>query len=141
MVLKRSRTWWNSRTVILTMPDNDHDTVHMNFLEGTQNYYHVACHNPDCHHSGPLTFAHLKAKHPLTHQCCKWSDVPDVLDHDKKWDFEALAPHLRYVCPACGHLHRDEPVVRRRMAAEGTWVSHNLKAPPRNVSYNAVWGR
>ncbi len=65
----------------------------------------------------------------------KWSEVPNVLDADKRWDFEALAPHIRYVCPSCGHLHADTPQARRRLALEGEWVSHNPKAPPHLVSY------
>lgn len=135
MVMKRPRTWWNSRIVILTTPEKDHDTVHMQFLEGTQNRYHVPCQNPACGVKAELRFENLKAEHPVTHQCVKWSQVPGARDSDGKWDFEVLAPHLRYVCPACGHLHPDHPQIRRRMAANGEWVSHNPKAPPHLVSY------
>ena len=133
MVLKRVRTWWNSRVVILTTPEGWRDTVHMQFLEGSQNYYHVPC--LACGVKAPLEFTNLKAEHPVTHQCVKWTEIPNVLDADRKWDFEALAPHLRYVCPSCGHLHADTPPNRRRMALEGEWVRHNPKAPPHLVSY------
>jgi hypothetical protein len=133
MVLKRDRAWWNSRVVILTTPDMMDDKVHMEFKAGSQNHYHVPCLSCGCRE--PLAFANLKAEHPQTHQCVKWSEVPGVLDADKKWDFELLAPQIRYVCPACGHLHPDHPAVRRRFAAEGQWVSHNPKAPFHHVSY------
>lgn len=133
MVLKRVRTWWNSRVVILTTPESDRDTVHMQFLEGSQNHYHVPCQS--CGVKGPLRFENLKAVHPATGEVCKWGDVPGALDGDKKWDFEVLAPAIRYVCPACGHAHADTPQVRRRLATEGDWVAHNPKAPPHLVSY------
>lgn len=133
MVLKRVRTWWNSRVVILTTPEGDRDTVHMQFLEGSQNHYHVPCQS--CGVKGPLRFENLKAVHPDSGDVCKWGDVPNALDGDKKWDFEALAPAIRYVCPACGHPHADTPQVRRRLATEGEWVAHNPKAPPHLVSY------
>jgi len=139
MVMKRPRTWWNSRIVILTTPNDEHDTVHMQFLEGTQNHYHVPCHNPECSFSGPLDFFNLKAEHPVTRKCVKWSQVPGAKTEDNKWDLEVLAPHLRYVCPSCGHMHADTPHTRRRMIRCGPgfsqWVSHNPKAPPHLVSY------
>lgn len=135
MVLKRVRTWWNSRVVILTTPEVERDTVHMQFLEGTQNYYHVPCLSPACGVKNPLRFENLQAEDPVTHLPVKWSKIPGVVDQDGKWDFEKLAPHLRYVCPACGHLHVDTPQNRRRLATEGEWVSHNPKAPPHLVSY------
>jgi hypothetical protein len=133
MVMKRVRTFWNSRIVILTTPEAEKDTVHMQFLEGTQNRYHVPC--MSCGVKAELDFNNLKAEHPTTHKCVKWSEVPGVIDEDKKWDFEALAPHIRYVCAACGHMHADHPQTRLRMTLEGEWVSHNPKAPPHLVSY------
>lgn len=135
MVMKRPRTWWNSRIVILTTPEADHDTVHMQFLEGSQNRYHVPCQNLACGVKSELDFQNLKAEHPVTHQCVKWSEVPGVRDENKRWNLEALNPHLRYVCPACGHMHADHPRTRRQMALLGEWVSHNPLAPPHLVSY------
>jgi phage terminase large subunit GpA-like protein len=135
MVMKRTRTWWNSRIVILTTPEKDHDTVHMQFLEGSQSRYHVPCQNPACGVKAELQFEFLKAEHPVTHRCVKWSEVPGARDAEGRWDLETLAPHLRYVCPTCGHLHPDTPRIRRAMAINGEWVSHNPKAPPHLVSY------
>lgn len=133
MVKMRVRTWWNSRIVILTTPSVTKDKVHLEFLEGTQNHYHVPC--LGCGRKAPLEFEQLKAEHPETRECCRWSEVPDAIDADGKWDLEKLAPHIRYVCKACGHMHRDHPAVRRRMALEGEWVAHNPKAPPHLKSY------
>lgn len=107
----------------------------MEFLNGSQNRYHVPCLNPACGVRSELRLANLRAEHPQTHQCVKWSQVPGARDDEGRWDFEVLAPALRYVCPACGHLHADTPQNRRRLALEGQWVSHNPKAPPHLVSY------
>jgi phage terminase large subunit GpA-like protein len=133
MVLKRVRTWWNSRVVILTTPGMERDTVHMEFLNGSQNRYHVPC--LACGIKSELRLANLRAEHPITHQCVKWSAVPGARDQDGRWDFEILAPALRYACPACHHLHADTPAIRRRLALEGHWVSHNPKAPAHLTSY------
>ena len=135
MVMKRPRTWWNSRVVILTTPELEHDTVDMQFKEGSQNHYHVPCQNPACGALSPLDFLNLKAEHPQTRECVKWSEVPGARDADGKWDLEVLSPHIRYVCAKCGHLHADHPRTRRRMATDGRWVSHNPKAPRHLVSY------
>lgn len=133
MVLKRVRTWWNSRVVILTTPEEENDTVHRQFLEGSQKHYHVPCLH--CGVRSPLEWANMKAEHPVTHTCCKWKEVPGAFDENHRWDFEVLAPQIRYVCPACGHMHADHPQVRFRMANEGRWVAHNPKAPAHLVSY------
>ena len=113
MVMKRSRTWWNSRVTIATTPEIENDTVHRQFLEGSQCRYHVPCQNLACGVKTEFDFQNLKAEDPETHLCVKWSEVPGARDGDKKWDVEKLAPHIRYVCPVCGHMHKDNPRVRR----------------------------
>lgn len=142
MVLKRARTWWNRRVLILTTPGTVHDTVHQQFLEGSQEHYHVPCLNPaGCDFRGPLEFENLKAAHPTETdssgrpRCVKWSEIPDAVTDTGKWDLNILSPHLRYVCPKCGHQHSDLPQVRRRLALEGDWVMHNPKAPAHLVSF------
>jgi phage terminase large subunit GpA-like protein len=139
MAKSRPTTWWNSRIVILTTPEKEHDTVHMEFLEGSQNHYHVPCQNPACGVKSPLEFKNLQAEHPVTHQCVKWSGVPGARNADGKWDLELLSKQIRYVCPACNFLHVDHPRTRRRMALDGEWVSHNPLAPPHLVSY--TWSK
>jgi hypothetical protein len=142
MVLKRARTWWNRRILILTTPGTAHDTVHQNFLEGSQEHYHVPCLSPaGCDYRGPLEFENLKAAHPTERDghgrpvCVKWSEVPGALTPDGKWDLDTLSPHLRYQCPKCGHLHADHPAVRRQLAHGGDWIAHNPKAPAHRVSF------
>lgn len=138
MVMKRSRTWWNSRLVILTTPEKDHDTVHQQFLEGSQNHYHVPCQS--CGVKAPLNFENLKAEHPTERapdgrpKCVKWKEVPGAYVGGK-WDLQVLNPQIRYECPNCGFLHPDHPRIRRQMAMNGEWVSHNTKAPPHLKSY------
>jgi hypothetical protein len=142
MALKRVRTWWNHRVVILTTPEKVHDTVHMQFLEGSQDHFHVPCLSPEgCDYRGPLEFENLKAAHPTETdtkgrpRCVKWSEVPGAVSPDGKWDLDVLKPQIRYVCPKCGHLHADQPQIRRRLTLEGDWVSHNLLAPADRVSF------
>jgi len=141
MVKMRVRTWWNSRIVILTTPGEDHDVVHTEFLEGNQQHYHVPCLNPACDHRGPLDWVNMKAAHPTERdtdgkpRCVAWRDVPGAVTADGKWAFDKLAPHIRYVCPKCGHQHADEPQTRWRIMSEGDWVSHNPDAPHELQSY------
>ena len=70
----------------------EHDTVHMQFLEGTQNRLHVPCQSSTCGAKAELEFENLKAEHPTTHKCVKWGEVPGARDADGKWDLEILAP-------------------------------------------------
>ena len=121
MVLKRTRTWWNSRVVILTTPDQSHDTVHQEFLEGSQNRYHVRC--PAC-----------GGYHQLRWQNLVWA-TNSATKPDGVWNFRELAKTLRYKCPDCAAEFKDEPMFRRALAADGKWVSHNLNAPEHLVSY------
>ena len=141
MAKARVTTFWNSRIVILTTPEKERDTVHNEFLNGDQRHYHVPCLNEACDYSGPLDWANMKAAHPTETdatgrpRCVKWSDVPGAKTPDGKWDFDKLAPHVRYVCPRCGHLHQDRPDIRRTLADRGQWVPHNPSAPAERRSY------
>lgn len=150
MVRARATTWWNSRIVILTTPEKERDTVHMQFLEGTQFHYHVPCLNPaGCDYRGPLDWANMRAEHPTERtaddrpKCVKWADLPNARGNDGVWNFDVIAPHVRYVCPRCGHLQSDHPQARRRLTHEGNWVAHNPNAPTiprkkRSYTWNAL---
>ena len=136
MAKMRVRTWWNSRIIVLSTPGYAHDVVHTEFLEGNQQYYHVPCQNPvKCDYSGPLEWENMKAEHPTERRCVKWSEVPGAVDTDGKWSFDTLAPQIRYVCPRCGWMQRDDPQARWSIMSSGQWVAHNPKAPAELVSY------
>lgn len=121
MVSKRVRTFWNSRIVLLTCPDRVKDETHLSFLEGTQYRYHVPC--PSCSMKAPLKWANLK-----------W-DTNEETKPGGIWNFRKLAETIRYRCPHCGAEHKDNPILRRKMAMEGEWVSHNPNAPEHLVSF------
>ncbi|EIQ01062.1 bacteriophage tail assembly protein [Opitutaceae bacterium TAV1] len=136
MAKMRVRTWWNSRILILSTPGDEKDVLHNEWLAGSQEHWHVPCLNPaGCDYRGPLEWENVRAEHPQTRKCVKFRDVPGVVDEDGRWDFDALAPHIRYVCPRCGYMQRDEPQARWRIMSEGVWVSHNPKAPKELKSY------
>ncbi|MDR1282398.1 MAG: phage terminase large subunit family protein [Opitutaceae bacterium] len=126
MVLKRVRTWWNSRTVILSTPDKKDDIVDREFRKGSQFHYHVKC--PHCEGRAPLEFENLV-----------W-DTNETTCPDHQWDFVELAKTVRYRMPCCKREVHDTPPVRQALAESGVWVAHNPKAPPhlRSYTWNAL---
>lgn len=136
MAKMRVRTWWNSRILILSTPGERSDVLDTEFLAGSQEHWHVPCLNPKgCDYRGPLDWLNVRAEHPEEHTCVKFHQIPGAVDDDGRWDFDLLAPHIRYVCPKCGYMQADEPKARWRIMSEGQWISHNPKAPEELVSF------
>lgn len=122
LVLERTRSFWNARTVVISTPDVVDDAVDRAFKGGDQRRYHVKC--GGCGEANPMTWANLK-----------WDDTP-VTRPDGKWNFDALAPTIRYECPKCGAAVKDMADARKRLAASGTWIKSNPGAPARRVSFH-----
>ena len=121
MVLKRTRTFWNAKRVIVSTPDLEGDAVHSAFLAGDQRHYYVPC--ISCRHEEPLVLKNFK-----------W-DTNDFTRPNDQWNFDALATTIRLECSKCGFKHEDKPDVRREIAASGRWVKHNLNAPSNRASF------
>jgi phage terminase large subunit GpA-like protein len=120
MVLKRTRTFWNARRVVISTPDQQHDAVHQEFLMGDQRHYYSKCEG--CNADMLLEWDNLK-----------WN-VDEKTKPDGRYDFDVLAKTVRYECAACGHAHKDEPQVRRKLT-DGIWKPHNTKCPSNRRSY------
>jgi phage terminase large subunit GpA-like protein len=121
-VLKRTRSFWNSKRLIISTPDMENDAVDRAFKAGDQRVFHFSC--PSCRHLQPLTFEQLK-----------W-DTNDLTKPSGAWDFDALAATIRYVCVSCGHVIRDTPQARKLIARTGQFVRLNMRAPHHRVSFH-----
>lgn len=132
-VLKRTRSYWNSRRVLVSTPGVKDDAVHRAYLAGDQRVYHVPC--PSCEQLQPLKWEQFVAENPDTGRVCKFADVPGA-KVGEAWDFDRLAPAIRYQCVACGHLIADVPGVRKKMANAGRFIRTNPKAPRHRVSFH-----
>ena len=136
LVLKRTRSFWNSRRVIISTPDKEHDAVHRAYLAGDQREFHIEC--PACKAVQPLVFEQLKAIHPETRQACQFSSVPGARGDNGVWDFDVLAPWIRYQCnaPGCAHCIADTPADRKGIARNGKFIAKNKKSPRHRVSFH-----
>lgn len=121
MVLKRTRSFWNSRRFLISTPGRKGDAMDTAFRAGDQRLWHFEC--PACRQSQPLKFEQLK-----------W-DTNDATKPEGKWQFDTLAESIRYECSACGHRIKDTPVDRRWMESHGQFVPQNPNAPRSRVSY------
>lgn len=121
MVMKRTRAFWNSRTVIISTPDKQHDEVHQAFLAGNQNHYYVPC--PKC-----------SARFVMKWEQMKWDKDENTMPNGA-WNFDRLAPTIRLECPHCQHRIYDRPQERWRLAKSGVWMPHNPDAPSNRTSY------
>ena len=121
MVLKRTRAFWNARRVIISTPDQQHDEVHQAFLSGDQRHYYVKC--PKC-----------SSRQHLEWEQMKWDDNEQTRPNGA-WNFDKLAPTIRWECPKCEHRIHDKPQDRRKLALSGEWIAHNPNAPASRVSF------
>jgi phage terminase large subunit GpA-like protein len=126
-VLKRVRSYWNSKTVILSTPGSEKDAVHQHFLAGDQQVYFVVCPYPDC-------------KQEFTLRDLDLDYVPAESKVDGRWDFELVKTLTKYVCPHCGKPIADTHENRRGLASSEIWRPQNSKAPrsKRSFTWNAL---
>lgn len=122
MVQKRTRSFWNSRTFIISTPDKKDDAVDQSYKSGDQRVWHFPC--PQCGHLQPLKFEQMK-----------W-DTNETTKPDGRWDFDALADTIRYECVSCGHKIKDTPESRRHITRNGKFVKQNPRAPRHKVSFH-----
>ncbi len=121
MVLKRTRSFWNSRRFLISTPGTKGDAMDTAYHAGDQRVWNFEC--PACHHLQPLKFEQLK-----------W-DSDDTTKPEGKWRFDALAETVRFECAGCGHRIKDTPVDRRWIESHGQFIPQNLNAPRSRVSY------
>lgn len=122
-VLKRTRSFKNgSKTIVVSTPGNEGDGVDLGYKGGNQQVFHVPC--PKCGEFQPLEFSRLR-----------W-DTNATTKPGGKWDFDSVAPTIRYECRKCGHAIRDTDAERKRMCNSGTFVAMNPTAPRSRVSYH-----
>jgi len=99
MLLKRTRSFWNSRRFLISTPGTKGDAMDTAYRAGDQRVWHFEC--PNCGHLQPLKFEQLK-----------W-DTNDTTKPEGKWRFDALADTIRFECAGCGHRIKDTPIDRR----------------------------
>lgn len=133
-VLKRTRSYWNCRRVLLSTPGDKSDSIHRAYQQGDQRVYHVRCNR--CLSLFPLQFERLKAEHPETAEAVAFRDVPGFVREDGTHDFNLLEPLIRYECPNCNALLKDEPQTRKALAREGCFVPTNPGAKAGRVSFH-----
>lgn len=121
LVSKRTTSFWNSKTGIVSTPDKKDDTVDRAFKDGDQRTLHFPC--PSCGQLQPLKWEQMK-----------W-DTNDTTKPNGRWDIEAVAQTIRYECVSCGHKIRDTPHERRAIASQGRFVALNPSAPKTHVSF------
>jgi hypothetical protein len=142
MVLKRVRTWWNSRVVIATTPAKVGDTADREYKAGTQEHYHVAC--PKCGRKISDLRFRIKKGEQLSPGVMAERDggmtwtTNEVTKPGGRWNFDELTKTIRYVWPCCGAESRDEPWERDRIAESGEFVPYNPGAKADRVSF--TWG-
>ena len=135
---------------ILSTPGPKGDAVDQAFTQGDQRTFHFPC--PKCGTMQQLRFDQLKAEHPETHLCVKWSDIPSVRNQETgQWNFELLGKAIRFQCcnSKCGHLISDTPTERKAICRGGSFIRMNPNAEPCDVSFtwNALlpwwvsWGK
>lgn len=127
MALKRTRAYWNSRTLVVSTADTENDAVHRAYLAGDQGKWAVPC--PAC-----------SKFHLLLWDQIRYDSGEEMRDEDGNYDFDSIADTIRWACPACGHEGKDEPVLRRLFADGGKFISQNPKAPRgrRSFHWNAL---
>ncbi len=136
MVLKRTRAFWNARRVMISTPDLEDDAVHRSFLAGDQRHFYIEC--PKCKELQEMRWSTKRGDGTLAGM--RWDDTPETHPTEGVWDFDKIAPTIRFECVKCDHQIKDQPQQRRELIMSGRWIPHNTLAPKDRVSFtwNAI---
>lgn len=136
MVLKRCRTFWNARQVVISTPGDEHDAVHQEYLKGNQQVWKVPCPKCGTHHQLLWGEEYSESGEGLF---MKWATNEDTKPGGR-YDFDKLAPTIHLECSTCNHKIYDMPRERRLLATNGNWVETKPEAPANRKSFtwNAI---
>lgn len=101
-VMKRVRSYRNSKTVLISTPMNAGDDVHIHWSQGTQTFFNWAC--PHCQHRQPFRFGREKSvvfPEARDKGGMVW-DTNDITRPAGKWNWSELRKTVRYQCEQCG---------------------------------------
>ena len=125
----RTTAFWNSFILNVSNAGQDGDQLHQAFTNGTQQHWEVKC--PGC---GKFHAMRTRAE----------KDQPGGLKYDSEgcklqdgeYDYNKLAPTIRYEFPCCGRVVRDNPQERRQLSISGRYSEpRNPAAHVANRSY------
>jgi phage terminase large subunit GpA-like protein len=122
LALKRTRAFWNAKEFIISTPDQKGDDVDVEFIEGTQETWHICC--PKCAKWQPLVFGMLK-----------W-DANEETRPAAEYSFDRLALTIRLQCGGCEHFWTDTPHERRELAMKGKFIALQPNAPKHRRSFH-----
>jgi len=119
--LERTKAQWNKRRVLLSTPNLKTGLMQQFFEKGDQRHLHIKC--PKC---GQF--------HQIKFEQWKW-DKNETTKPGGRWNFDALAETVRWVCPSCQHPVKDNAYDRRKLAREAKFIALNPNAPTHTVSF------
>jgi phage terminase large subunit GpA-like protein len=122
LVLKRTRTFWNAREMLLSTPDVSGDDIDREYQAGDCRKWFVEC--PNCGKDFTLLFENFY-----------WAET-EATRKDGVWIFPELEKTLRLRCPHCKHLMADTPETRRWIYRKGRFVATNPNAPSDRASFH-----
>lgn len=100
-VLKRVRSYQNSKRILISTPIDAGGDMHAHWLNGTQSFFHFAC--PQCGHRQPFRFGREKSilfPESRVQGGFLWN-VNDETRPGGKWNWAELRKTVRYQCESC----------------------------------------
>lgn len=130
----RSTAFWNSFTLNVSNASTRDDQLHRAFLDGTREHWETRC--PSCgEYHAMFTRSMDESPGGLRY------DAEGCRREDGSYDYNRIAPTVRYEFPCCGFVVRDTPSERRGLSLASRYSApRNPGAHRRNRSwtYEAV---
>jgi hypothetical protein len=112
----------NSKRIYVSTPMNNSGEFYESFIAGSCSEWNVRC--PECDEHWPMVLSQLR-----------WDGEGAKLA-DGKYDLARIRNTVRYECPACHAMLRDDPRVRKSLANSGFYLNQNSAPDPRVKSYH-----
>jgi hypothetical protein len=107
------------------------DDMDRTYRLGDQNEWEFSC--LSCGKRQPYLFSHIRADG--TRAAMRWDVTERTRRPNGEWRWAELEKTVRYECIHCGHRHQDDPIIRRRLTANGQFTPRNPDAEPTTASF------
>jgi len=126
---------WRAKIINISQAGDKGSDMDQAFQAGTMEIWEVPCLHCDQFHSLPFNLRLGQHNGQFTYAGLAW-DTNETTRPNGVWNFDALKPMIRFICPHCRKETPDDKLLRRKMNALGRYRVTNPGAPRDRRSFH-----
>lgn len=127
---------WRAKIINISQAGDAGSDMDQAYKAGTMEQWEVPCLHCYKFHNLPFSQRIGQKNGQFVYAGLTWDTNETTRPHGR-WNFDALKPTIRFVCPHCREATPDDQLLRNKMDALGRYRITNLSAPRGNRSLHA----